>query len=153
MQSAVSVDQLRRIQSLSFILSNITKSVIQQFVVSGIGFFGLFLADPALPVAHDRLNGDKQSYGAWSFPSPDSWRSLCRIPPDNPFGQWSRSARDKRLSMIPARSYDNPLQVIALMLNDLRRPAGVFLPLLFPAAIQVFHLDILITRRLPGTGQ
>ena len=44
MQSAVSVDQLRRIQSLSFILSNITKSVIQQFVVSGIGFFGLFLA-------------------------------------------------------------------------------------------------------------
>ena len=54
---------------------------------------------------------------------------------------------------IQARSYDDPLKVVTLVLNDLGSPAGVFPTLLFPTAIQVFHLDILIPRRPADAGQ
>ena len=39
------------------------------------------------------------------------------------------------------------------MLDDLRCPAGIFLPLLLPAAVQIFHFDVLISGGLPDAVQ
>ena len=43
--------------------------------------------------------------------------------------------------------------MITLMLNDLRDPSGISLPVLFPACVLVLHLDVLIPRRLPNACQ
>ena len=43
--------------------------------------------------------------------------------------------------------------MVHFVLDDLRRPAGILLPLLLPAAVQIFHFDVLIPGGLPDTIQ
>ena len=43
--------------------------------------------------------------------------------------------------------------MVHFMLYDLRRPPGILLPVLLPAAIQILHFNILITGGLPDTVQ
>ena len=43
--------------------------------------------------------------------------------------------------------------MIALMLDDLRRPSGISLPMLLPAAIKVLDFDALIAGRLADTRE
>ena len=48
---------------------------------------------------------------------------------------------------------NNPLKVIALMLNYLCCPCGELLSMLLPAGIQILHLYILISCHLPDSIQ
>ena len=43
--------------------------------------------------------------------------------------------------------------MVHFVLDDLRCPAGILLPLLLPAAVQIFHFDVLIPGGLPNTVQ
>ena len=49
--------------------------------------------------------------------------------------------------------YDPPFEMVELMLDDLGCPSGVFLPVLLPAAVQIFYFNVLITGGLPDTVQ
>ena len=51
----------------------------------------------------------------------------------------------------PGYLNNDPIQVIDLMLDDLRRPSGILLPVLVPAAVPEFNFDILIPDCLPNT--
>ena len=50
-------------------------------------------------------------------------------------------------------SDEDPVAVVDLVLDDLRGPPGEPPALLLPAAVQVLHLDILISGRLPDAVQ
>lgn len=50
-------------------------------------------------------------------------------------------------------SYDDTIQVIYLMLDDLRNPTRIRLSMLFPAFVAVFKLDVLPARRFAGAVQ
>ena len=69
---------------------------------------------------------------------------------------FSLRSPDRRLSCIiigSIPSYNDPLKVIALMLNNLCCPSGIRLPVFLPAAVKIFDNDILIPRRLPDAGE
>ena len=51
------------------------------------------------------------------------------------------------------RLYNHPIEMVHLMLDDLRCPAGEFLSMPFPAAVQIFHLNVFITDRLSDSGE